>query len=75
MDENSASDSRVSQRIQEKYRGVDIETLPEYYREDAPYEKAISNVVENFIRNTLGTKYDDRNFFVNPRNECGIQVF
>ena len=53
---------------------VDTASLPESYQSNTPKEKLVLSYCENFRRQFVHLYRDRKPLFLNPLNECGVEV-
>jgi hypothetical protein len=64
----------IEQRSRKKYRGFDVDTLPETYQSNSSEEEAVLEYVDNF-RKQFSQLYPQRcDLLLFPKNECNIPV-
>ena len=55
-------------------KDADRASLPESYKSNTPKEKLLLSFCENFRRQFVHLYRDRKPLFLNPVNECGIEV-
>ena len=55
-------------------KDVDSKSLSESYKSNSPKEKLVLSFCENFRRQFVHLYRDRKPLFLNPLNECGIEV-
>ena len=55
-------------------KNMDLNLLPESYKCNNPKEKLVLSFCENFRRQFVHLYRDRKPLFLNPLNECGVEV-